>query len=91
MDTESEKGGRDLKFLLTTYLLQTPKIAGKKPDRCLRSQLRAAIPTSSAASSILVPSPPSSPKPGGGGAEWAWEAAVGPGPADPFRADWKHW
>ncbi len=27
----------------------------------------------------------------GGGAEWAWEAAAGPGPADPFRADWKHW
>jgi hypothetical protein len=28
---------------------------------------------------------------GGGGAEWAWEAAAGPGPVDPFKADWKHW
>ncbi len=28
---------------------------------------------------------------GGGGAEWAWEAAAGPGPTDPFREDWKHW
>ena len=27
----------------------------------------------------------------GGGAEWAWEAAAGPGPADPFRGDWPHW
>jgi hypothetical protein len=27
----------------------------------------------------------------GGGAEWAWEAVSGPGPEDPFRADWKHW
>jgi len=23
--------------------------------------------------------------------EWMWEAATGPGPADPFREDWKHW
>ncbi len=25
---------------------------------------------------------------GGGAAEWAWEAAAGPGPTDPFRGDW---
>ena len=23
--------------------------------------------------------------------DWAWEAAAGPGPADPFREDWPHW
>jgi hypothetical protein len=27
----------------------------------------------------------------GGGAEWSWEVAAGPGPADPFQADWPHW
>ena len=27
----------------------------------------------------------------GGGGDWAWEAAAGPGPADPFRGDWQHW
>jgi hypothetical protein len=27
----------------------------------------------------------------GGGAEWSWEAAAGPGAADPFREDWQHW
>jgi hypothetical protein len=32
--------------------------------------------------------PSSRPPGGGGGSEWTWEAAAGPGEADPFHEDW---
>ena len=47
------------------------------------------------AAAAARPGPISAARPGsitaGGRAEWAWEAAAGPGPADPFRGDWQHW
>ena len=50
-------------------------------------------PVPSAASVRRPAAPAARPGPAAtvGGAEWAWEAAAGPGPADPFRGDWPHW
>jgi hypothetical protein len=73
-------------FLRQPFLSRQPSITS--PESCLAAAAAAAAAAVSGRDgSLRRPRG----KSGGGGAEWAWEAAAGPGPADPFREDWPHW